>query len=313
MPDVDFQLLASDELTVKQWRALAERATWVQSIKNLNTFARHDVFKAGATTRLFVDRLSKKENLPRHVFPYQILAAYTNVDVNVPTEVKNALQAAMEHALVNVPVLDGLQVMVCPDVSGSMHDPVTGQHMNKRGRAIQASKMRSIDVAGLISAAFLRRNPNARVLPFNDKVYTVRLNGHDSVMTNTEKLVRMPRGGTACHLPLQYMIQEKIKSDVVIYVSDYESWAFARAARHHGTPLAELWNRYKATVNDKAKLVCVDVTPRFTGQMPEGQKDVLLIGGFSDEVFKQIDSFVKGTFDSWVEQVRSMNLEAEVS
>jgi hypothetical protein len=57
----------------------------------------------------------------------------------------------------------------------------------------------------------------------------------------------------------------------------------------------------------------VDVTPRFTGQMPEGQKDVLLIGGFSDEVFKQIDSFVKGTFDSWVEQVRSMNLEAEVS
>ena len=43
----------------------------------------------------------------------------------MPREVREALQDAMEIAIANVPAIDG-KVYVCPDVSGSMHSPVTG-------------------------------------------------------------------------------------------------------------------------------------------------------------------------------------------
>ncbi len=40
--------------------------------------------------------------------------------------VRQALEDAMEIATANVPRIEG-QVYVCPDVSGSMQSPVTGQ------------------------------------------------------------------------------------------------------------------------------------------------------------------------------------------
>lgn len=49
---------------------------------------------------------------------------------------------------------------VCPDVSGSMAWPVTGW---RRGAT---SALSCIDVAALVAAAPVRKNPRAEVLPF---------------------------------------------------------------------------------------------------------------------------------------------------
>src|SRR3989441_267929 len=61
------------------------------------------------------------------VFPYQLMVAYTmaNANADIPKEVCDALQDAMEIAIANVPTIEG-RVFVCPDVSGSMSSPVTG-------------------------------------------------------------------------------------------------------------------------------------------------------------------------------------------
>ena len=93
------------------------------------------------------------------VFPYQLMAAYVNASGDLPHEIREALQDAMEIALSNVPAVDG-QVYVFPDVSGSMHSPVTGY---RRG---SSSAVRCIDVAALVAAAMLRKNPSAQVIPF---------------------------------------------------------------------------------------------------------------------------------------------------
>jgi 60 kDa SS-A/Ro ribonucleoprotein len=219
------------------------------------------------------------------------MAAYTATGTEVPQMVKEALQDAMELALANVPVFEG-RVVVCPDVSGSMSSPVTGH----RGSATTA--VRCIDVAALVAAAVLRRNADARVLPFETKVVSLQLNPRDSVMTNAARLAAVGGGGTSCSAPLALLNREKAQADLVVLVSDNESWA--DPARGRGTATMQEWAAFKER-NPKARMVCIDIQPYATTQAQE-RDDVLNIGGFSDEVFKLLAVYAAGGLgaDHWV-------------
>ena len=106
--------------------SIAKNASWQTTRMNLNTFARHGVFEEHGLAGLIAARLRDAGEIQRaRVFPYQLLTAYQNCDEAVPQEVRDALQDAMELAIANVPSIEG-QVVVCPDVSGSMSSPVTG-------------------------------------------------------------------------------------------------------------------------------------------------------------------------------------------
>ena len=148
-PDVPFQMLTGLELADWEWKAIARHAPWQMTRMNLNTFQRHGVFKDKQLTKLVTDRL-RNEHLIRQakVFPYQLLAAYTASCQALPNRVSDALQDAMEIALENVPAING-RVIVCPDVSGSMHSPATGY------RKGVSTAVRCIDIAALVAAALL--------------------------------------------------------------------------------------------------------------------------------------------------------------
>src|SRR5436305_6137058 len=103
------------------------------------------------------------------------MVAYATADPAVPAVVRDALQDAMEIAIGNVPKVEG-GVWVFPDVSGSMHSPVTGHRVGA------TTAVRCIDVAALVAATFVRQNRDAQVLPFENNVVNVALNARDSVM-----------------------------------------------------------------------------------------------------------------------------------
>ena len=120
VPKVPFQMLTALPLGTNDWAEIARNAAWQMTRMNLNTFARHGVFEQAGLPELIADRLRDEGAIKKaRVFPYQLLAAFTNTDQRVPAQVRDALQDAMEIALQNVPELAG-QVVVCPDVSGSM-------------------------------------------------------------------------------------------------------------------------------------------------------------------------------------------------
>lgn len=95
--------------------------------------------------------------------------------------------------------------------------------------------------------------------------------------------------------------------DMVILVSDNESWVDARAGR--GTELMRQWQVFRGC-NPKAKLVCLDIQPYGTTQAVEGE-DILNIGGFSDKVFEVLGQFADGTLtpDHWVGVVEGVALQ----
>ncbi|ADU39266.1 vWA domain-containing protein [Variovorax paradoxus] len=292
VPDVPFQMLTALELDAQGWAQIAQRGSWQMVRQNLNTFARHGVFELPGLAKAVAAKLRDPQAVAKaRVLPYQLMAAFTATGAEVPHVVKEALQDAMELALANVPVFEG-RVVVCPDVSGSMSSPVTGH----RGSATSA--VRCIDVAALVAAAVLRRNADARVLPFETKVVSLQLNPRDSVMTNAAKLAAVGGGGTSCSAPLALLNKEKAKADLVVLVSDNESWA--DRARGRGTTTMQEWAAFKER-NPTARLVCIDIQPYATTQAQE-RDDVLNIGGFSDEVFKLLAVYAAGGLgaDHWV-------------
>lgn len=302
LPDVPFQMLTALPLTKKQWVAIGHKAGWHMLRMNLATFARHDAFSVKEFEAYVAKRLRDPNAIAKaRVLPYQLMTAYAMTSTgSVPDSVRDALQDAMEIATENVPRIDG-RVVICPDVSGSMGSPVTGY------RSGATTKVRCIDVAGLIASAFLRVNRGARVMPFATDVVNIKLNPRDTVMTNAEKLASAWGGGTNCSAPIRQLAMENGQTDMVIIVSDNQSWVDARP-RRHGTGLMEEWTKLKA-YNPKAKLVCIDIQPYGTLQA-QNRDDILNVGGFSDAVFEIIAAFAKGRLgpDYWAGEIEKIEL-----
>jgi 60 kDa SS-A/Ro ribonucleoprotein len=301
VPDVPFQMLTSLELTPQHWAAIAKTAGWQMLRQNLNTFDRQCVFAIEGMPELIATRLRDPAEIRKaRVLPYQLMAAYTAASQDVPQIVRDALQDAMEIAVANVPVIAG-NVVVCPDVSGSMASPATGY------RKGATSAIRCIDVAALVAAAMLRVNKQAIVLPFEDKVVQMTVNPRDSIMTNAHLLASIGGGGTNCSAPLAKLNEDKAKVDLVVFVSDNQSWMDAKGGGQTTGVMVE-WRKLKAR-NPNAKLVCIDIQPYGTTQAPDAP-DILNVGGFSDAVFETIATFARGDMgaDHWLTEINRIEV-----
>jgi len=302
IPDVPFQMLTALPLTDDHWKQIADNATWTQIRMNLNTFARHNVFKDSKLTTKLAKKLSDAEQVKRaKAFPYQLFTAFQNVK-DVPSEMTLALQDAADHALDNIPEFKG-KVYVMVDTSGSMGSAVTGN------RGSVTSKTRCVDVAALFASAILRKNPTAEIIPFDTRVHSHNLNPRDSVMTNAKTLAGFGGGGTDCHKALAHVNNKNGKGDLVIYISDNESWVDSpKAAWGRGTATMQEWNKFK-TRNPNAKMVCIDIAP-YASTMAHDREDILNIGGFSDNCFDVIKMFeeIGNNKELWIKAIESVDI-----
>jgi 60 kDa SS-A/Ro ribonucleoprotein len=296
-PDLPFPMLSALPLERNHWATIARNASWQTLRMNLNTFARHGVFEADGMTDYIATRLKDTTEIARsRVFPYQLMSAYQNCSADVPGLVRDALQDAMEAATANVPVIAG-NLVICPDVSGSMSSPVTG---HRRGAT---STVLCVDVAALVTAALLRKNPRATVLPFANDVVHLNLNPRDSIATNAAKMAAVCGGGTTCSAPVRLLNEQRAPVDAVVMVSDNQSWV--DQGRGRGTALLAEWQTLRAR-NLRARLVCLDVQPYETTQAGD-REDILNIGGFSDQVFEVISAFAEGRLDPkhWIGRIEA--------
>lgn len=305
VPRVPFQMLTALNLGRGEWAEIARTASWTMTRMNLNTFARHRVFEVEGMTELIAARLRDEKLVRRaRVFPYQLMAAFVAAGKGVPELVREALQDAMEIATENVPEIKG-KVYVFPDISGSMHSPVTGY------RKGSTSAVRCIDVAALVAATVLRKNPRAEVIPFESKAIEVRLNARDNVIRNAERLAKLPCGGTNCSAPLELLNKRRAAGDLVIYASDNESWIDSPRYGQWGgsaTQTMQEWARFKER-NPAAQMVCIDIQPNASTQAKE-RVDILNIGGFSDAVFNLVAEFAEGHLSDghWTSVIEAMTL-----
>ena len=310
-----WDLLADTAKGAKVWAAIA-RTMGPQALRmNLNTLQRHGVFEDVAMVQMVADRLADENEIRRsRQFPYQFFAAYLNASDDVPQAIKAALHKAAEIACGNVPELPG-PVVIGLDVSGSMQSPVTGN----RGHG-GTSKMRCVDVAALVAAAILRRNPDSIVVPFDTQAFDAKIDPSDSILSLADRLAKYGGGGTDCSLPIRKAnaTYAKRKFAGVVLVSDNGSWVYQGRPYFYGasgsTGVVTEWqqfvqNQVRLQGGDimGPKLICIDLQPNATTQAPE-RSDILNVGGFSDAVFDVISSFLTSDAGRFVAEIDAVTL-----
>jgi len=299
IPNVPFELLTSGELSTENWKNIARNAGWHMTRMNLNTFDRKGLFDDQEMVTTIANTLQDTSKIANaKVFPYQIFTSWMYAD-SAPIPVRKALESALDFSLQTVPTFGG-KTYIFVDVSGSMSSPITGS------RGSVSSKIRCVDVAALIASSLLRANPeNTEVVMFDTRVHRQTLNPQASVMDNARIISKFGGGGTKCQLPLQELVASKKKGDLIIYVSDNESWIRNSYGfgPNKGTELMKAWNAFKGA-NPKAKMVCIDLVPNTTTQA-RGDKSILNVGGFSDAVYDVIANFCSnsGTDNFWVQTI----------
>ena len=290
LPDVPFEWLTSFELDAQQWALLADRMGWQALRMNLNTLARQGAFTLAGVSEKVAARLADPEAIAKvKPAPYQLMTALTQVGDGVPLEVQAALEKAMDLSLAGVPKLGG-HVVVCPDVSGSMSWAATGY------RKGATSVVRCIDVAALVSAALLRSSPQTRVMPFAERVVSVKLDPKARVAANAAKLAGIGGGGTNVSAPLAKLNSKRARVDVIVIVSDNQSWI---DSNYYGpTQVMKEWKQLKAR-NPGAKLICIDIQP-YGNTQAKSREDIMNVGGFTDAVFDAMARFANGETADWV-------------
>lgn len=302
VPNVEHRMLDSLGLNREQWAEIAGTMGYQALRMNLNTLSRHGVFEVPGMAEMVAHRLVDREAIIRsRIMPYQLMQAYLSVTdrtvptfgwynpapktTTVPMVIQNALQDALEIALVNVPELSGTWD-VAVDISGSMGSTVTGDNR---------SSTRCVDVAALVAASLLRKNPETRVWTFNSHCKRFHLNPRDTVLTNAERIYKALNGGTNSASVLRTLNEKKVKSDGLIMISDNQSWmnstgwSYYRSFSRGTTESTALFKTFHRR-NKDAKAFLIDIQPGTTTQIPEGLNGVVYnVGGFSDSVFTFID------------------------
>ncbi|MHD0644769.1 vWA domain-containing protein [Pseudomonas aeruginosa] len=296
---VPFQKMTSLPLKQADWVRIAMNMKWTATRMNLNTMLRQGVFNVPAMRGVIAERLSNRsEILKAKVFPYQLMTALLNIEWDMPVEIKQALGDALEIALENVPKVEG-ELVIAIDISGSMGDPITGRRGNEE------TKTQYVDVAALIGAALLKKNPQARVIAFNGNARELKLNREATVMVQAEYIRGLLDGGTNCGSVVQYMMNNDIRADHLIMISDNQSWV----GDGRYSQLSSLWAKYKKT-NRHARMINLDISPNATSAADTTREDTLLVGGFSDEVFNVMARFLnkEGGKGGQVDAVQAVEL-----
>ena len=301
LPDIPFRALTNCVLTVDHWKQIAVNMPWNTLRMNLNMLQRKGVFEDSALTKQLANKIADPDEVKQwNAFPYQLFTAYKNMGPEMPVEITNALQDALDTAVTKAPNLG--RVCICPDLSGSMNCPITGN------RGTVSSKTSRKDVAALMAAIALRQNPEADVVAWATHSQVVKLNPRDSVMTNAHALRNVSVGhGTDASQALRLINQKGIKCDAIVYLSDFQSWMAPVFQNSKGTGLASEWELFRKR-NKGAKFIGIDLGgDDGSVQLPDNP-DALNIAGFSDSVFDVIGRFVRSDNAHFVDTVNEVEL-----
>jgi hypothetical protein len=125
---------------------------------------------------------------------------------------------------------------------------------------------------------------------FATNVEPITLSTRDSIMTNYQTLKDQNNGGgTYANKAFEKILYEKIKFDRIIMLSDMQCYTSSWSEG-----LSKTFEEYKRKINPNVKLYSVNLCGYGTLQVPEDDKSVCLIDGWSDKILEYIPKFEMG-------------------
>jgi 60 kDa SS-A/Ro ribonucleoprotein len=187
-------------------------------------------------------------------------------------------------------------------------------------------------IGGTLGMAAYMKSEDPNFMCFESKLHYPNLSTRDSMTTNLEKVMRVPRGGTATGLCIEHLLgtaknaestdfswgrntsksngygnvpvamqsTSPIKCDNIVIITDEQQNA--------GSMVLSKFTEYRRKVNPNARLFIIDVAP-YNGRSlaPQGEPNCYFIYGWSDEVLKYL-AFVTEGIGTQVDAVNKIEL-----
>ena len=196
------------------WAAVAAKSPVMRFIKYLAKFLREGVVTEEVVrAKVNVAALKKAK-----VFPFRLYTAYLAVAREVPATDKwvvDYLADVMnEYALAyDWSVFTDKEWVVAPDVSGSMCSPIG-----------KSSVLTYASVSAMFVGFFMKGLKHIKVLPWDSEVHSYSVPAADSVMTHIGAIMKMVGGGTYMETAVKYMLENNIKADYAVFLTDTEEY-----------------------------------------------------------------------------------------
>jgi 60 kDa SS-A/Ro ribonucleoprotein len=306
LPKTNIMKILNQNLSPQQWETLAKSMTFNQVVKNLNVLSRNAaLFSTEVQDHICKVLSSKEEALRSSQMPYSLLMAYKAFEQsnyqdcyskNKYANILSALDTALQNCTENIPSFEG-KVAICLDVSGSMSNRIAA-----KGIATY------LDAACVLALSFLKKNHSSIILPFDTAVHPNHgLSSEKTFMENYNIVQKFSGGGTDCSSAIRHLTKEKANVDIIIMISDNQSWAQLDKDSCHNyyTGTLSCLKEYKK-INPSVKFVNIDISPSSNTQA-HSDESVMLVSGFNDSVFKLLTSFLPKSADKnyWVNHINN--------
>lgn len=270
------------------WESLIEnnQLGYMAALRNLRNIINAQPKNIQKVYDLIAD---KEQVLKSKQLPFRFLAAYREVQ-NLPqttNKVLDTLETAIEHSISNMPKLQG-KTVIAYDISGSMSDRIS-----------KNSNIECCDISALFAVLASKICDEYIVYSFNNRIEKVSILTNSSILNEAQR-ISWCGGGTDLTLPLQSMINENIKADRLIMISDNEingGWGagFKRTCQ-------SLVDKYRNTINKDLYVHAIDLMGYGTQQFIGDKTNI--IAGWSEKVLSFI-SLVEDGMDGLVKTIEN--------
>lgn len=206
--------------------------------------------------------------------PFRFLAAYKEVANIGGSRVLDALENAVEAACENVPHLSGTTV-IAVDVSGSMSGTVSGK-----------SGMHCYEIAMMLGLIANKICDNSIFYVFNNNIKKYALSHRSGILYTA--MNAGCGGGTNMQLPFQKMIEDNVRADRIIILSDNE----CNSSGYWNVPVQKIADAYRKKANHDLWVHAIDLQG-YGSQQFHGEK-TNVIAGWSEKVFDFINLAEQG-------------------
>ena len=225
-------------------------------------------------------------------FPFRWLSAYrmlANSGLQVPLTVFQALEAALQESVDNIPSIErfkeGRTLIAC-DSSGSMSSPLS-----------EKSTLQYSDVGYTLGSLLAHYAPNnVTVGVFGDTWQYVNLM-QGGILHNVENLKNTNVGcSTNGHLAVDWAVKENRHFDAIVFFTDCQLWnsTFFSTGTLSNT-MTTYWNK----VNPNAKVYVFDLAGYGHSPLDLIHQNVFMISGWSDHIFRVLSDIEKGELPFW--------------
>lgn len=288
-------LISTKGSTRENWEAIVPKMGYMALLRNLRNLIAKKVDMAPVIRKL-TDPIEVAKSKQ---FPYRFYSAYKEID-RVPgsTKVLDAISVAADLSVVNVPVFEGRTFVTC-DISGSMSTTVSDR-----------SKMTLKDAGCLFGAIVNSKSADSVVSVFATDHIPVNISRRDSLISNTEKLLRQDTNGcgTNAYKVMDWLIDNKVFVDRIILFSDMQCYNSTRGNIRSDSNVYSGFIDYRKKVNPKVFMYSFDLASYATTQIPKDTPRVFIGGGFSDKILNLIPMFERSQVDMLAE-IESINLK----